>query len=128
MIFWTRFCGIQGCRDVAGDIVELDQAFALTHAGFKIDARGVDGGAGVHGSQLSDHGVGRVDARFGLCGAGLGAAPQPFNLSPDAIAQAVLLPALGLEVGLFLFEEMAEVALHAKKAAGKNTVQLDNLA
>ncbi len=85
-------------------------------------------GAGVHGRKLADHGVGAVDAGFGLGGAGLGTAAQPLDLGADLVAQAFLLAALRLQVSLSLFEKTAEVAFHAEQALRIDAVELDDLA
>ena len=118
-----RFAG-----DLAGDVVEFDEALGFSHAGFEVDADGVHGGAGVHGGELADHGVGGVDAGLALGSAGLGATAEPFDLGADLVAEAVLLAALRLEVGLLLFEETAECPFHAEEAVGKDAVELDDLA
>ena len=108
--------------------VELDQPLGLALAGVEVDAGGVDGGARIHGRQLADHGVGRVDAGLGFCGARLGAAAQPFDLRSDTVAQALLLAALRFEIGLLLFKKTAEVSFDAQQAVGKDAIQLDDLA
>jgi hypothetical protein len=128
LIFWTGFRGRFTGWDVAGDVVEFDKAFALAHAGFKVDARGVDGGARVHCGQLTDHGVGGVDAGFGFCCAGFGAAAEPLNFSSHLVAKALLLAALRFEIGLLFFKKTAEGSLYAEQAVGKNAVELDDLA
>ncbi len=113
---------------MAGDIIEFDEALGFAHAGFEVDADGVDGGARVHLGELADHGVGRVNAGLGLGGAGFGATTEPFDLSADLVAQALLLAALRFEVGLFLFEEATEGAFDAEEAVGKDAIELDDLA
>ena len=101
---------------LAGHVGKLNQPLGLPLAGGKVDAGGAYAGAGVHGGELADHGVGRIDACFGFCGARLGSAAQPFNLGPHLVAQALLLAALRFEIGLSLLKEAAEVALHAQAA------------
>ena len=116
-----------GVRHVAGHIGELHQPLGLAQAGIEVDAGGVDRGARVHGRQLADHGIRGVDARLGLGGARLRAASEPLDLSPYAVAQALLLAALRLQISLFLLKKAAEVALYAQQAAGKDAIQLDDL-
>ena len=70
--------------------------------------------------------IGVVDAGFGLGGAGLGAAAEPFHLDLHAIAQALLGALLPFHVGVSLVKESGITAFHAQQARRVDPVELDN--
>ena len=65
---------------------------------------------GVHIGEFADQLVGIVDPCFGLGGAGLRTAAQPFLLHANAILKCLLPLALCIQVILFLFQKCAVVS------------------
>src|ERR1700683_3055282 len=79
------------------DTVELDEAFGLSIRRLEADACGGHAATGFRIFEPRAELMGVVDRSFVFGGAGFGAAAEPLNLGPHAIAETFLRALLGLE-------------------------------